>query len=324
MIEKQSSTIKGWQQWLAKKCPSYMPVVTKLAVAIEAQGLSIAQIKYPAKKPVLGFCEYLANYSNQIEKLKKILQSHKIKAKACYLVLGPTLYHSFLIERPAVGDKELRPAISWRVIEYIDQNPESLLIDYIEMPMREQSHSKQMLLVVVVQKALIEEKLNLLNKLKLKPVAIDVAGLALRNLIHQLPVKHNSQAILKIDATQCQLVIVRNGMTLLLRDLEISHFAIVQGFKDPASNGIQKLALEIQRSLDYCSTYIMDASRANIIILPEPEFDSALIDNLAQVLGMPVNFFNQAAIISEQSAQALPVDLAHCWYAIGGALRGSK
>lgn len=267
----------------------------------------------------------LMDTTSIVEAIKTLLKSLGIKTKevACSISGNSVIVRK--ISLPAMTPEELEDQIFWEAEQYIPYDINDVNVDFEILESDFADTSKMTVLLVASKKDFIDEYVSVLNEAGMKLVIVDVDSFAIQNCfeLNYENEKDNVVALVNIGASIVNVNIVRGGISLFTRDVQMGgnvyteeiqrQFAISgenaekikitgeypdQGrFQDVMSKVNETLSLEILRSLDlYYST--ADEQKISKIYVS---------GGCAKVAGLP-------SILSERSN--LPVEILNPFHSI--------
>lgn len=212
-----------------------------------------------------------------VEGLRDLVKKHSLQKKPCICILSKSDYQAFLLEKPQVSTTEMIPAIKWRIADSLDFALESSVVDYIELPTKK--GATEMIYVVVAKKSVVESTISLVKQALLIPCLVDIPEMSQAHILQKEGGR--CKALLSIHTDIAHIQIYKNGKLLFMRHIDLN-------LPDKSQNAfVQALALQIQRSLDYCSSNLVDTQ--NTIILLDGEADAQKwMGPLSEVLGLQV------------------------------------
>ncbi|MFN2360270.1 MAG: PilN domain-containing protein [Marinobacter sp.] len=166
------------------------------------------------------------------------------------LVLPLDQYQVFQLERPeGVEESELGDALKWKLKDFLDFNPSDAVSDVFPFPKDASRARGNLVNVVAARKSLVRELVALVERCGMALVSIDIAELALRNLIPRIDPDHRGAALVHMRERFGQMIVCKGQTLYLSRRLDVTS----DDLRDASSqeNAVQSLALEMQRSLDY-------------------------------------------------------------------------
>lgn len=322
--------LRDWSQrvpGLAEPVQADNPV----GLSLTAQGLAMASVqRIPGSKPRLVRCEYhpLPRQADPSLLLRALMLQTGAESESYNLVLGPDEYQLHLVEAPAVPDSELREAVRWRVRDLIDMPLDEAALDVFDMPQQTSGgrDDARMMCVVVARNPVIAQKAAVITRGGGQIGVVDIADLALRNLLALGASDTAGGALLHVDQGY-SVILVSAGSTLYLsRRIWIGQqeLAGLLG-KAPDSEEFRRigdaLAMELLRSLEYYESHFARPAVGAVHVTGgvEPE----LLAHLTQAVGVPVAPLDLAAHL--EGAASVPADvLSHSLLAIGAALRQER
>lgn len=243
--------------------------------------------------------------------LDRVVRERHLAGTPCVVVLHRPDYALLLTEAPQVPEAEIQSALRWKIGDLIDFPVNEAILDYFELPPLQAGEARQ-LYVVAARESVIQERVDLLRGVGLEPAYIDIAEKAQRNLAARLPEDEQGVAVVEIGETESLLTITRRGDLLFSRTLPFGLDTVLeqvmqqtelsagmarsylagQGLLDgdsedpPAAQlalrfATERLALELQRSLDYYDSRFRRGAVRNLYLI----FDGLYVPGLAAYLG---------------------------------------
>lgn len=166
------------------------------------------------------------------------------------LVLPLDQYQVFQLERPeGIDDAELGDALKWKLKDFLDFNPSEAVSDVFPFPQDASRGRGDLVNVVAARKSLVRELVELVNACDLQLYSIDIAELALRQLVAQLDTNQRGAALVHMRVRFGQMVVCKGDVLYMSRRLDVTADDLQDASRQ--ENAVQSLALEMQRSLDY-------------------------------------------------------------------------
>lgn len=301
----------------------------RAGLGMDGRGMALVHLPPPgaeAPRATLRTLETSAD-TDPAEGLRRAVGELRLADCPCTLTLSPGDYQTFQIDKPPVEADELVGAARWRVRDLLDYPPDEAIIDVFEVPGQAQRGRPPSVMVVAARQSRLRERLDLIEAAGLVPERIDIAELALRNLVCRLGGPSETLATLFLGRDRGLIVITRgeqlyvargmeHGLEDLRRELnpgggELSLDGDAEGFYD-------RVALEVQRTMDYYDSYFGLGSVQRLLVAP----GLAALDGLAERAGATLGLRAQRLDLGE----VLPVDapgeaLGEGVLALGGVLR---
>ncbi len=166
--------------------------------------------------------------------IRDLFKSHKIREKKVAISTGG---HSVVIKTIATAtatEKQLAENIRTEAEQYIPYDIEDVNIDYQILGESEYSPDQMNVLLVAVNKELVDEYMELTRRSGLIPSIIDVDTFALQNLFERLPGQDHSLVTLLADvgASKTSLNIVKDNNSMMMRDMMTGVTQIVEAVTD--------------------------------------------------------------------------------------------
>ena len=254
------------------------------------------------------------------------VQRHKLQKALCNFVLDTSQYELELLETPSVQLEELTEAVRWRVKDMVNIPIENAAVDILHLPEDAYRGRMTMLYAVVVDGEVIKETLKFIRATGLEPSVIDIKEMALRNIALYLPeMEHGTVALLNMYETNGSMLMYSHDALYLTRQIELgySSFTTNQGAFS-LDNGvmIERLALDIQRSLDYYESQLGKGIAQKIYVLPIEDENVHFEDDLQERLQTPILYFDCREFLPlAQGVSPNIAEQAFCLPVLGAVLR---
>ena len=288
------------------------------SLIISTEGTATATIhQNKSGKPVLEHCGfYPLTPGQEIQtNLKNVVRDRELDKTACATLLDIADYQLLMVEAPEVPQTELKAAIRWRIRDLIDFHIDDAVLDVFDTPPSGARGVQENLYVVVSRSTAVKERLETLQSAGADLEVIDIPELALRNIAALLEQDTGGQAMLFFGADQGLITLTRDATLYLARSMDIGYQQLIA-----APDLVDRLALELQRSMDYYDRHFQQAPITSITLCPLPEALPQLAEQLEQQTGIRVREFKPEDIVELRE----PIDakqFATCMLAIGAALR---
>lgn len=288
------------------------------ALIVEADGVAVARVNHERPgKPLLEYCAFHALASGQelASLLKQIFAAHRLDKVPLSTLLAVGDYQLLMVEAPEVPPAELRAAIRWRIRDLIDFHIDDAVLDVFDVPPSGARGVQQHLYVVVSRAAHVKERAELLQAAGGELDIVDIPELALRNIAARLDRDANGQAMLYFGSDRGLITLTRDANLYLARSMEIGYQQLME-----TPDLVDRLALELQRSMDYYDRHFQQAPITAVTLCPLPQAEPQLADQLARQTGIAVRELHLEDIIDIDPAVDL-TQFPRCVLAIGAALR---
>jgi MSHA biogenesis protein MshI len=284
-----------------------------LAVHAGAGLLSHVELNWQGNRPNLAAC-VVREDAGAPDKSWAIYGNAPV---AVGVVLSAGEYQLLPIDAPPVPPDELKMAVRWRIKDQIDFPVDDATVDVIRLDQGAESSGK--LLAVVARNQVLRQYVERAEHARFELTAIDIPELAQRNISALLETPDHALALLSFTPQGGLLTVTRNGALCFHRRLECNTVELAEQNEDRRSVVFERLALELQRSLDHIERQYSGWRLDKILLAPPPAVPG-MTDALRQLLYLPLEEADLAALFSG-ALPAEPDKLAACWFALGGALR---
>lgn len=210
-------------------------------------------------------------------------------------LLSPSDYSIYLVDAPQVPAEEMAAAIKWKIKDLLDMPVENAAIDVFPLPEDAFQGRKQMVYAVVSDRSRLEQVIDMVDRSGLTLKSIDVPEMAMRNITSQFGDDSNGLAFISLKQSGSVMNITRNGQLYLTRKINtpVGPDALLETDWEMLRD---RLALEVQRSLDYFESQMGQNPVAQIMIAPRAKDTESMMNSMADALGSPVgvlDFYNE-------------------------------
>lgn len=283
-------------------------------------GIAIVQIERSSGgQAVLKSYEFDPTPADMDTGLGPLLKGRGLDKQPCSTLLPVGEYQLQLVDAPDVPPAEMRAAVRWRIQDLINFHIDDAVLDVFDAhPGNPDSELKQ-LHVVVAKSSRVKERIDQLEQADVRLDIIDIPELALRNIAAGLPEDKDGVVTLYFDQEYCLITLTHNSELYLTRTLDIGYRQLQETASNPQPLS-NRLALEIQRSMDYYEHSYRQAPIRSMVILPIPATLYGLSDALQQTLGIDTRILAMSDVV-QCDAEPDEDTAAHCMLAVGCALR---
>jgi len=261
--------------------------------------------------------------SEQPQQLMALLDAFQLAETPVHLILTPKNYQLLMIDAPGVPKEELLSALQWKLRDLIDFPMEDATIDYFDIPAKRASDDGKLGFVVVSKTNQIMELQQAVTQAGYNLKSIDIPEMAIRNLALLGNFGTKPTAIVRLTNRGGNVIYMREGMIFMNRQFELSLELLLESEFDDneEAHSIQEsLALEIQRSIDYCASYLRQPVATEIVLTPINKEHPAFLTYIHQTLGIEVVSMDFNQMFSHRA----PIERERqnrCLLAFGGAIR---
>ncbi|QSP96026.1 biogenesis protein MshI [Marinobacter salinisoli] len=231
-----------------------------VCLEVRPDGIAWAAVASGAS-PASGFVECMP--AKRLQTLQGLVDQRNWSGARTTLVLPLDQYQVFQMERPeGVDESELADALKWKLKDFLDFPPSDAVSDVFPFPEDASRGRGALVNVVSARKSLVQELVTLVRDTGLELVTIDIAELALRNLVSVLDQNGRGAALVHLRDGYGQMVVCRKDTLYLSRRLDVAANDLMDVARQ--ENAVQSLALEMQRSLDYYESQLGQVPPATI------------------------------------------------------------
>lgn len=275
-----------------------------------------------SENPQLSHCQFLSgsDFDAQVSVLRSLVAEHGLDGAPVNYVLSPQHYHLLQVEPPKVPEDELNEALRWRVKDLINFSVDDAVLDSFPLPEEAFRNRDAMVYVVVAKRSVIEEAEALVNAAGLELRSVDIAELALCNL---LPKDDQQQA----QGTAVVMLQGGEGVLNLMKDQTLFLTRNVKADPDQLRGGellsnatFNHLVLEIQRSLDYYESGLAQPPATRLLLVPTGEEEQGLEEALDVSFALRAKRLELGAVLSGADSVAV-AEQSRCALAMAAALR---
>jgi len=237
--------------------------------------------------------------------LAQLLKSVK-KGCRLHLVLNPELYQLVQIDKPTLPESDMQQALPWQVKDLVTVAAEDMVADYIDAP--ETAGQSAKINVVVASISALKPLVNVIAHAGMELSSIQPEEWLASFLMPPQP--HAAMLVIKQPEQEMLIQIVKDGVLYFSR--RTRGFSRMQFDNDTQwqNDWLDRLQLELQRSMDYFESQLKQAPVRDI---------GLLMPNAPQVAEMlnsagfsRVNTITPASI----SQHCTDAELLQCWSAI--------
>lgn len=233
------------------------------------------------------------------------------------LVLRPGDYKLRVLDAPNVPADELKSAVSWQIQDMLDFHANDGTVDVLDVPHPEHLTHVRQIFAVAAKNSLLAEETVLARGAGLNLTIIDILETAQRNLVTRLEARGRALAVFSFVETGGLLTLTLDGELCMARTLGVNQKLLESGDMD---NALERLTLEIQRSLDHFDRQFGGIPIDRLLLVPM-EHVERLRDGLAGNLALPVEVLNLANVLDVSAVAEVNALPSACFHAIGAALR---
>jgi len=295
-----------------------------VAVCLKKGRVDVARITRAADaQPVLKICASEQIEGSEADTLSRLRRKFSLNRANCVTLIPEGDYQLQVMDAPEVPDEELKDAVRWRLKDVLDYPADAATIDVFTLPADPNAPTRtRSVYAVAARNELIADRMAAFSEARLLLDVIDIPEMAQRNMAKLYETPGRALALLHLSAEKGLLTFTADGELYLARGIDIDLAQLGHAEGDLRQQLLDRLVLEVQRSLDHFDRQFSYLTLSRLIIAPLPE-DSGLQSYLSENLDVPVEEARlQDAIdisgVPELASRTLQADY---FMAIGAALR---
>lgn len=294
--------------------------VSTAGIFSDENGTAVARVRNVGRSdPALRSCEFEPVSAENAGLHDKLLKKHDLRKQACSTLLNIGDYHLLVMDAPEVPPQELRAAVRWKIQDLIDFPIDDAVVDVFDAPPGGPAGTREQMYVVVARNETVRGHIDRLERCGVNLKTIDIPELAMRNLAARLPEDEFGLVTLYFGREQCLITLTHQATLFLTRAVDFNYADLKEDVKHSTNFG-NRLALEIQRSLDYYEQHFHKAAIQSIAIIPPPDDIDGLDGALQQALGLTTRSLTLNDVIVGDHEPSIASE-ATCTLAVGCALR---
>lgn len=296
-----------------------------LALGATESGACVAHVaNVNGGKPLVTLCELRQEQLNDDDAVKSLVEHFGLDRRHTVLLLNPGEYQLLQVEAPAVPVEEQKQAVRWKLKDMVDYPVEQATLDVLEISADPNNPARaRYVYAVTARNDLIRDRMErLIGHGGAALEAIDIPEMAQRNIAARLEDGARGLAMLSFDNDGGLLTITAGGELYYARQIEASLSQLMVDDEERQSRSFDRVALELQRSLDSFERQFPYVGVNRLLLAPFPARE-AFREFLATYLGLRVDTFNLNDVFEFEGVQGLD-DLsvqAQLFGVLGAALR---
>ena len=291
-----------------------------MAVVRSGDRIDLAHVISPAgKRPEIHAFDSFRVEREVGDALARLVQGRGLKRYRCSTLLDEDDYRIVQLETPNVAENERVQAVRWRMKDMVDFPVDTAAVAVATIPSEGRQEN---VFAVAASASVIGERMATFAEAKLQLDAIDIPEMAVRNVAALFEEANRGLAFLMLAGDDSLLTITYRGELYLSRRLEVSVQTLAEADGERRRQMLERLALELQRTLDNFDRQYGFISVSRLIVAAEYDCAGTVVA-LGENLYLPVVAVDLAQVAdfsavpelrsAERQAQGL--------LAIGAALR---
>jgi MSHA biogenesis protein MshI len=253
--------------------------------------------------------------------LPRVAQELSLQRYRCTTMLRPGEYQLLLIDGLNVPKAELKSAVRWRVKDMVDYRIEEATVDVLDIPPLDGASDRpHPVFAVSAHNDLLKSRIERFEAGRIPLSVIDIEETAQRNIAALYEADNRAVALAYFGHEAGLLTINVRGELYLARRLEVPLREIVADSPEIAAGAHERVALEIQRTLDHFDRQFRQVGVAKLLLAPTPQA-TGLADFLHERFELPLELADLRNALA--FAGGAPDDETHwrLFHHFGAALR---
>jgi MSHA biogenesis protein MshI len=294
-----------------------------MVFAPTAKGMALATMRRQgAGTPVLLACVDAALEGGEAaDALARAARSRNAARYRCSTLLSSSEYQLLTVEAPNVPQDELKTAVRWRMKDMLDFHVDDATFDVMAIPVERASGRTPSMFVVAARNSVVRQRQELFFGAGIALEVIDIPETAQRNVSALMEQDGRGLAMLSIGPQGGLLTVTYQGELYLARRIDVTPEMLDDGDADRRHAALDRMMLEVQRSLDHFERQFSFVSIARMVLAPGSS--ASLLSYLSSNMYLPVHQCDLAEVIDLSGVPELldSAQQAHYFFALGAALR---
>lgn len=267
-----------------------------LAMVLQRDGIAAASLtRTPSSRPAVGLASFFpGNVSD--ESLDKAGKELRAASMHCSTLLASGEYQMLTVEAPNVPPDEMKTAVRWRLKDMLDFPVAEATIDVLDIPADPNAavRPQRMLFAVAARSSVVAARQKLFATAKTGLSVIDIPEMAQRNIAALIEPEGRGLAMLSFDEDGGLLTVTFGGELYLSRRIDVPLAQLTEGDHDRRIQSFDRIALELQRSLDNFERQFSFISVSKLVLGPSPV--EGLEEYLSSNLYTPIDSLDLATV----------------------------
>lgn len=322
--DRSLNRLRSVREWLAKDREAGWSAVDYGPDGL--YGVSVLAPASPGGKPKVAKHGALPGAGLDAEALSGLAKQISVAGCPWTLPLNRRDCNMLVIQEPPVLPAEMEQSIRWSIGTMLNYPVDEANVAWMKIPTAQSMPNRPPSLYVIAARSdLVARYQEIFREARIPLQAIDVRGTAQRNIAALAEAPGEGLGLLLAGSQGVQFTVTYNGELYLDRFVEESLFEGSVLGTDGQKRAMERIALQVQRSLDFLSRTMSFINIGRVLVAPTPA-KIGLSDYLAQNLAVPMEALDLASLFdfSPTPELAEPENQALYFTALGAALRFMK
>lgn len=274
-----------------------------------SEGLAVVCVespKKPGQKPKIWGCTYATEEPGSPDDLGQLIQSVSPKGYAKTLLLSHGDYQLHLIEKPNVRKEELESSLRWSVTSLLNYPAANAALSWMTVPAHPSAPNRAVqVYVVTADSSLVDHEAAFFKSAGNALSAIDIPEAAQRNISALIDSSTKGCCLVHAAEGGVQITVSFQGELYLEHYLtELLFDPVAPGGQEAADREFDRVALEIQRSLDFVRRNYAFIPIDHVTLAPTPK-EIGLYQALSSRMLEPVQVLDLADLFDMSACPTL-------------------
>jgi MSHA biogenesis protein MshI len=293
-----------------------------LAVSFDETSVQFAHARRARGPKAAQVSRYAARELGPASSIERVKRDYRLAAYQCSTMLRPGEYDLLLVEAPNVPRAEMKSALRWKVKDMVDYPLDEATIDFLDIPVEDGAAAGRahQLYAVLARNEVIQARVQKFHDAGIPLAVIDIPETAQRNIAALYEEQDRGVALAYFGTGWGLLTISRRGELYFSRRLELGVDALAADGGDAEDGPLERVALELQRTLDHFERQFRHVAVGRLLIAP-----TGRATRLAEVLRarfqMPVDPLDLAEVLDFDGRAPDSATQWRLFHHFGAALR---
>ena len=273
----------------------------------------------PGRKPVVLLADSVGKGADDAATLGALRRPMRLDRYRCTALLTHGKYQLIQTDAVAGAPDEAREVMRWKLKDQVEFPVDTAAIDLLPIP---SDGRATQVFVALSPESVIAPLVQAFQAARVPLAAIDLPEMSQRNLAALFEEDGRGLATLIFDDDEGLLTFTQNGELLVVRHVEITAPQLITADAERRSALFERIALDVQRSLDNFDRMYSAIQLSNILVAPIPGIDGFL-GYLRANLTVSVVPLDLSGVMDLGAVPGLldPLRQFQCLRALGAALR---
>lgn len=295
-----------------------------LALRQRGGELDAAYVERRGSRAHVALCETYRTPGDPTSALARLRREHDWARYRCTMLLGTDEYQLHSFDAPKVEAQELKSAARWRVKELIDYPLDAAAVDILDIPAGPNARN-HLVFAVSARNEVVQRHVQRYQQAGIPLAALDIPEVAQRNISALFEEKNRGLALLAFEEQGGLLTITCGGELFLTRRIDIPLAKLIDGDADARALLHERIALEVQRSLDHFDRQFSAITLSRFMLVPLPA-ETGLAEFLGANIYLRVERAHIGSMLDCDRIPELsdPARQGFCLQVLGAALRDEE